>query len=78
MTTYSTTSPHRSDTRWKKRAGLVVLAVALLAAGLLAIAAAAQASPPMDKWVDPLPVPPVAQKTFNPAYSAGPTTTRST
>jgi spore coat protein A len=70
MTTHSTTSPHRSGTRWTTGVGLLVLAVALLAAGLLAIAAAAQASPLMDKWVDPLPVPPVAQKTFNPAFSS--------
>ena len=49
--------------------GLVLLVVALLAAGLLGIAIPAQASPAMDKWADPLPVPPVAQKTFNPLYS---------
>ncbi len=59
------------ETKMKKRdLGLVVLAAALLIAGILGIAAPAQAaSPGMSKWVDPLPVPPVAQKTFNPAYS---------
>ena len=44
----------------------VVVALTLLFA-LTSVASAA--SPPMAQWADPLPVPPVAQKTFNPAYS---------
>jgi spore coat protein A len=47
-----------------------ILAVALglvLALGLTSVAAA---SPPMAQWVDPLPVPPVATKTFKPFISS--------
>ncbi len=55
----------------KRDLGLVLLVVALLVAGILGIAAPARAaSPDMSKWVDPLPVPPVAHETFNPLYSA--------
>jgi spore coat protein A len=72
MTTSSTRSFRAHRTRpTAGRLGLLILAAALLLiAGLLGAAATAQASPPMAKWVDPLPVPPVAQKTFNPAYSS--------
>ena len=48
-----------------------LLAVALglvLVLGLTSVADAA--SPPMNKWVDPLPVPPVATKTFKPGISS--------
>ena len=55
----------------KRDLGLVLLVAALLVAGLMGVAAPARAaSPDMSTWVDPLPVPPVAQKTFNPAYSS--------
>ena len=50
---------------------VTALVIVLLLAGCLAASSApafAQ-SPPMAKWADPLPVPPVAVKTFNPAYS---------
>jgi spore coat protein A, manganese oxidase len=49
------------------RSWLAVLALALILA--MGLTSAAAASPLMAKWVDPLPVPPVATKTFNPLYS---------
>ncbi len=59
------------ERKMKKRSlSFIVLVGALLVAGILAIAAPAPASPAMNKWVDPLPVPPVAQKSYNPAYSS--------
>ena len=70
MNTDATHALRRPRARWMTGGGLLVLATALIVAGLLAIAANAQASPPMDKWVDPLPVPPVAQKTFKPGISS--------
>ena len=56
----------------KRDLGLVLLVAALLAASLMVGAAPAQAaaSPDMPHWVDPLPVPPVAQKTFKPGVSS--------
>lgn len=45
-------------------------ALALITLTALSVAAPASASPAMDKWVDPLPVPPVAQEKYNPAYSS--------
>ena len=55
----------------KRGLGLVVLVAALLVAGILGIAAPAQAaSPDMARWADPLPVPPVAEKTFKPGISS--------
>ena len=70
MTTYSTHEAGRPRMRPAAGLSLLILAVALLIAALSGFAATAQASPPMAKWSDPLPVPPVAQKTFNPAYSS--------
>jgi len=50
------------------RAWLMAMAVSLmLVFGLTTVAAAA--SPAMQQWVDPLPVPPVATTTFKPFYS---------
>ena len=51
--------------------GLTIICIAvLLGAGLMGISNPAYAqSPPMDQWVDPLPVPPVATKTFKPLIS---------
>ena len=50
--------------------GLTILVAAVLSACLMGISSPAYAqSPPMAHWVDPLPVPPVATKTFNPLYS---------
>jgi spore coat protein A len=55
----------------KKGLGLFLLVTALLVAGVMGGASPARAaSPGMPHWVDPLPVPPVAQKTFNPLYSS--------
>jgi FtsP/CotA-like multicopper oxidase with cupredoxin domain len=49
--------------------GLIIICV-LLGAGLMGISNPAYAqSPPMEKWVDPLPVPPVATETFKPFIS---------
>jgi spore coat protein A, manganese oxidase len=53
----------------KRGRGFLLLGLALLVMGLMT-AVPALASPSMDKWVDPLPVPPVAQQTFNPMYSS--------
>jgi spore coat protein A len=48
----------------------VMALTALLGAGSMGLSAPANAqSPTMARWVDPLPVPPVATKTFNPAIS---------
>lgn len=41
----------------------------LLGAGIMGNSLPAYASPPMAQWVDPLPVPPVAVKTFKPLIS---------
>jgi spore coat protein A len=41
----------------------------LLGAGLVGMGDVAYGSPPMAQWVDPLPVPPVAVKTFKPLIS---------
>jgi spore coat protein A, manganese oxidase len=50
--------------------GLTITIAVLLSAGLMGISTPAYAqSPPMAHWVDPLPVPPVATKTFSPYYS---------
>ena len=51
--------------------GLTIACTAvLLSAGLMGISSPAYAvSPPMEKWADPLPVPPVATTTFKPYYS---------
>ena len=51
--------------------GLTIICIAvLLGAGLMGIGNPAYAeSPVMSKWVDPLPVPPVAVKTFKPLIS---------
>ena len=51
--------------------GLIIICIAvLLGAGLMGIGNPAYAqSPEMNKWVDPLPVPPVAVKTFKPLIS---------
>jgi spore coat protein A len=50
--------------------GLIILIAALLSAGVMGISSPAYAqSPSMAHWADPLPVPPVATQTFNPAYS---------
>ena len=58
----------------KRGLGLVLLVLAaLLVAGLMGIAAPASAASPdmtATKWMDPLPVPPVAQKTFKPGISS--------
>ena len=56
----------------KRDLGLVLLVLAaLLVAGLMGAATPVQAapSPDMPHWVDPLPVPPVAEKTFKPGIS---------
>jgi len=50
--------------------GLSIMITVLLGAGLMGIGHPAYAqSPPLTKWVDPLPVPPVATKTFVPLLS---------
>jgi spore coat protein A len=50
--------------------GLSILIIVLLGAGLMGISTPAYAqSPPLTKWLDPLPVPPVAAKTFVPLLS---------
>ena len=46
-----------------------LLAVALGIVLVLGLTSVAAASPPMEPWVDPLPVPPVASKTFKPLIS---------
>jgi spore coat protein A len=52
----------------KKR--MILCITVLLGAGLIGMGHMAYAgSPPMEKWVDPLPVPPVAGKTFKPLIS---------
>ena len=49
---------------------MIICITVLLGAGLMGISTPAYAqSPSMDKWVDPLPVPPVATKTFKPLIS---------
>jgi len=68
------TNAERTDRRVRRRSVRalwpIALAAVVLAACLLAVATPALAqSPAMSRWVDPLPIPPVAHKTFNPAYS---------
>jgi len=51
--------------------GLTIIIIMLLGAGLMGISAPAYAqSPGMEKWVDALPVPPVATKTYKPLISS--------
>jgi len=47
-----------------------LLAMALSLAFVFGLTSVAAASPPMQQWVDPLPVPPVATQTFKPGVSS--------
>jgi spore coat protein A len=54
-----------------KRNLMIICIAVLLGAGLMGVGSMAYAqSPSMEKWVDPLPVPPVATQTFKPLISA--------
>jgi len=48
---------------------MIICITALLGAGLMGMGDVAYGSPAMAKWVDPLPVPPVATTTFKPLIS---------